>query len=228
MKTILDWLGKHKISTHMIGVLVTGLILYYRTNPDFHALVTQIQGHIPKWGITLGIAVAWLYAWYRNGQKQPVQVFGNGPGIATIKAGISSQTIASGMIGGSPLKRLAAVLVFAICLPPCAQAQTQKQPSKHLARHALAKVGKTAIKPFTATIGHPVRTVKQIAGSVAFAVEGAVDVIHLGFAGLDQATANEEYFGIVHLFFAKADAIAGKADTGLEKAEDYFFGRHEP
>lgn len=67
MNSIVKWLADHKISTHTLAVLGAGLILYYRINPDFNALVTQVQSHIPKWVITLGIAGAWLYSWYRNG-----------------------------------------------------------------------------------------------------------------------------------------------------------------
>ncbi|HLW53243.1 MAG TPA: hypothetical protein VKW06_10410 [Candidatus Angelobacter sp.] len=81
MNPILDWLGKHKISTHTIAAVFTGLVLYYNTNSDFHSLVAGVQSRIPKWGMTLIFGAFWLWSWYRNGQKSPGN--GSGPGGIT-------------------------------------------------------------------------------------------------------------------------------------------------
>jgi len=117
MNAIAKWLGNHNISTHTIGVLITGLILYYRTNPDFNALVTHVQSQIPKWVITLGIAVGWLYSWYRNGQTS------SAPAAKAI----------GGFVRMATLQMLLAILIFALVVTPvvmttgCAKVQQTLQ-----------------------------------------------------------------------------------------------------
>lgn len=82
MNTIVAWLEKHKLSTHTIGMIVAGVIASYQLNPGFHALVLSVEAKIPGWVMTLLVEFAWLYAWYRNGQKPP-NGNGKGPGIVT-------------------------------------------------------------------------------------------------------------------------------------------------
>ena len=96
--------------------------------------------------------------------------------------------------------------------------------SAQVSQHALAKVASVAVAP----VVHPKRTVKEIAGSVVFAGEEVVDVVHLGLDGLDKSFSaldpNNQYFGLLYQVIDKADGLAAKADSGLESAEQYFFG----
>ncbi len=126
MKAILDWLGKHKISTHTIAVIATGVMLYYRINPDFHAVVDDWQRQVPKWFITLLVAAAWLYSWYRNGQKDPA-TNPSGNGIFGVIQGAASKNDPSvhSMIRGGvgPGSKIAAVLLCCLALSVAMHAQ---------------------------------------------------------------------------------------------------------
>ena len=115
------------------------------------------------------------------------------------------------------MKRLVTLVTLVTALSLAGFAQTAPPPAKS---HALVKVARIAVAP----VVHPKRSIKQVLGSVVFVTESAVDIVHGGFAGLDQASANEAYFGPLHLFFVGADKVSGKADQYLESAEQHFFG----
>lgn len=102
---------------------------------------------------------------------------------------------------------LLASLSFASPSPKLAQAK----------KHAGFKV----LNVLAAPVVHPKRTVKQVLGSVLFATEPVVDALHLSFVGIDSAfSANVKPFDPIHYL-----AIgAAKADSGWEKAEQFFFG----
>lgn len=70
---LLAFLAKHKISTHMIAVVMAGVIVLYKTDADFRGLVVTIQHHLPGWVTTLAVAGWSFYSWYRNSQKPPTQ-----------------------------------------------------------------------------------------------------------------------------------------------------------
>lgn len=113
MDQIIAWLQQHKISTHTIAVLWMGLLLYYQSNADFHALVTGAYARLPKWVSTIALAAFSLYSWYRNGQRTPANGNGSGPGILSAfpQAGGSQAGIRPGSGGG-----LKAAMVAVLCL----------------------------------------------------------------------------------------------------------------
>ena len=86
--------------------------------------------------------------------------------------------------------------------------------------HAVVKVAQVVSAP----VVHPKRTLKQIAGSILFGIEPVADIAHASFDALDKVSSDEKYFGAVHLVFHAGDVVAAKADSGLEGAEQYFFG----
>jgi len=83
-------------------------------------------------------------------------------------------------------------------------------------KHALVKVAKALAAPVTA----PKRTLKQVLGSVVFAVETGNDVLLGGLTGLDKAASTELKYNPFHY----AAVLDGKVDVGIEKAETYLFG----
>ena len=87
---------------------------------------------------------------------------------------------------------------------------------------AAPKLAKVATAAVTAPVVHPKRTLKQIAGSVLFAAEPAVDVAAMGLQGLDIAASAELKHNPFHYGFL----AARKADASVEKAEDFLFGMH--
>lgn len=125
MNRILNWLALHKVSTHTIGVLVTGLLLYYRINPEFHALVTNVQARIPSWVMTLIVAAVWLYTWYRNGQKPPIGLSLVPPGGGQAKAGTANFMPG----GGGPKLALVAAMLLAFAFAPAAGQTPTPSPS---------------------------------------------------------------------------------------------------
>jgi hypothetical protein len=106
MDQIIAWLEQHKISTHTIAVLWMGLLLYYQSNSDFHALVTGVYARIPKWVSTIALTAFSLYSWYRNGQKTNGNGSGPGPGILSIAGGTAAglRPGAGGSGGGGGVK----------------------------------------------------------------------------------------------------------------------------
>ena len=82
--------------------------------------------------------------------------------------------------------------------------------------HALAKVAQAVSAP----VAKPKRTLKEVLGSVVFATESVVDVVHVGTSALSKAAATE----LKHNPFEYVDEYVGKADAGLEKAELFLFG----
>jgi hypothetical protein len=85
-------------------------------------------------------------------------------------------------------------------------------------KHAVVKMLSVAAAP----VVHPKRSIKQLAGAVLFAVEPVVDVASLGLQALDKAAGTE----LKHNPFEYLALGAEKADAGIEKAEDFFFGSH--
>jgi len=83
-------------------------------------------------------------------------------------------------------------------------------------KHALGKVASVVAAPVT----HPKRTLKQVVGSVVFAVEAGNDVVLAGLTALDKGSAMELKYNPFH-YLAVAD---GKIDAGLEYVEQYFLG----
>jgi hypothetical protein len=82
--------------------------------------------------------------------------------------------------------------------------------------HALAKVAKVVSAP----VVHPVRSVKQVIGSVVFAVEAGNDVLLGALNGADKAASVEFKYNPFHY----AALLDDKIDKGLEAGELYFFG----
>ena len=83
-------------------------------------------------------------------------------------------------------------------------------------KHALVKVAKALAAPVTA----PKRTLKQVLGSVVFAVETGNDVVLGGLTGLDKAASTELKYNPFHY----AAVLDSKVDVAIEKAETYLFG----
>ena len=89
-------------------------------------------------------------------------------------------------------------------------------------KHALAKAVKALV--VTAPKAAPSvakRSLKDTIGSIAFATESVVDVVHYTTDALDKGVAAE---GFKQNPFHYVNIVVGDADTGLEKAEQFFFG----
>lgn len=89
-----------------------------------------------------------------------------------------------------------------------------------VSKHALAKV---AVAPVAVAKKSP-KALKVTLGSALFAVEAGVDVVHLATEGLDKGGSVE----LKHNPFHAVNVVVGKVDSGLEKAETYFFGVQNP
>jgi hypothetical protein len=102
---------------------MTGLILLYRSNAEFHGLVSNLLAHLPQWAITLISAATWLYSWYRNGQKQNGNGGGSGPGIV-LPIAKSGKGLVGGISNPMRIVAVALLLVVGLCLPAAGQTPT--------------------------------------------------------------------------------------------------------
>ena len=111
------------------------------------------------------------------------------------------------------MKKLA--LVFVI-LSAVAFAKTPQKGIKH---HALAKVGRAAVK-----------VPGGILGSIVFTTEIGVDVVHVAFVGADKfyddvpVLQKVPGLDVVYLVVDKGTPIVAKVDTGLETLEMDLWG----
>jgi hypothetical protein len=114
----------------------------------------------------------------------------------------------------------ALLAVVALIVAPAAFPQSAPAPEQPtIGSHALAKIGKALLQ------------VKKVAGVPVFAAEAGVDVAHVFSKALAAASGDEllgdgaahKLFLPVHAVFVGADYVIGKADDGLEKAEQFLF-----
>ena len=123
------------------------------------------------------------------------------------------------------MKRITAVLFLAIavCLVLGSPAQAKNLKKHALAKTLLAPVTVAKVAPKAALVAAKV-TGKGLAytvGSVLFAAESGVDVVHLTVDVLAKGTQAE---GWKHAnVFGYADEYVGYADTGLETAYNFLF-----
>lgn len=147
---------------------------------------------------------------------------------------IAGQVVNPGVrnIGQGGMKAPVWVVAALLLLMPMishAQAPGSKGGVK---KHALAKVFRVSVKPFTATVGHPKRTLKQVAGSLLFATETGVDGVRLVLEGADKAFDAISIQGKVPVldqiygFVSIGAKDAAKLDAWLERQEQSLFGTH--
>lgn len=113
----------------------------------------------------------------------------------------------------TPFKR--AGLVLMLVLGFCVARPAEAKP-----KHALVKVALASRAVVTAAP----KAAKVTIGSVVFAVEAGNDVVLLGLTALDKAASMELKKNPFHY----AAVVDGKIDSGLEYAEEYFFGVQNP
>lgn len=114
------------------------------------------------------------------------------------------------------------LLFWGFCVGVSAQVAPAPKPT-----HALVTVAKIV----TAPVAHPKRTLKDLFGSVLFATETGVDVVHGGLSLADKVfdvvsvqgklPALDAVYGVVSI----ADTDTGKLDLWLERQEQFLFGR---
>jgi hypothetical protein len=96
--------------------------------------------------------------------------------------------------------------------------------SANVKKHALAKAALAPVKGVQKLVTSAPKAAKVTLGSVVFAVEAGNDVVYLGLTALDKAASME----LKHNPFHYAAVVDGKVDSGLEYAEQYFFGAVNP
>ena len=85
--------------------------------------------------------------------------------------------------------------------------------------HAVPKIARAVVKAAAASPRITAVAIKDTLGSILFATESVVDVVHAGTTALSKAGSME----LKKNPFEYVDKVAGYADTGLEKAYAYFF-----
>ena len=89
-------------------------------------------------------------------------------------------------------------------------------------KHATVKLLKGAALVVSSPVVHPKRSLKQVLGSVLFAVEPVVDVSSVALQALDKGASLE----LRHSPFEYPAKAFIKLDSGIERAEDFLFGNH--
>jgi hypothetical protein len=119
--------------------------------------------------------------------------------------------------GEKSMKKVTLVLVFVMAAMIGVQAQT----------HALTKVVSVAVTP----VRHPKVFTKATLGTVVFATENVVDVVHAGLHAADVGLTAVSLQGKIPVLdeaqavVAVADKDAAKLDSWLERQELYLFGK---